>query len=432
MLVTETSGLSRSSDEAKATQKFMLFDLDSTGHHSGYIQHLVNYWQEQQLPGNLDIVVSQEFIQKHPKVVELASESEWGRARFVAIRDDEQANLLSKTEFDASFKARVVRGFQEWELLRKYAIELGVDHCFAMYLDRMLLRLSVGGRLPCPLSAIYFRPLVHYGNFPTYTPEGKERMWYWRDRVCLSRLMQHRKLHTLFCLDGFAANHINQAYGTTKAAYLPDPVKIYDSSPAQVNELRTRLGVEPDRQVFLLFGALAERKGIYQLLDAIAQLTPDQCRRMTLLVIGGSELNPEEQQLMEAKIATLHQTLPVQIICSHDFILDQAIQGYFQLADVVLAPYQRHIGMSAILVRAAAAQKPVLASDFGLMGEVARQHHLGLTIDSTSPAAIAQGLTRYLTESHQTLGDQISMQRFAKQNTADQFASRIFACMQSK
>jgi glycosyltransferase involved in cell wall biosynthesis len=116
----------------------------------------------------------------------------------------------------------------------------------------------------------------------------------------------------------------------------------------------------------------------------------------------------------------------VQILHVNRFVIDREIQPYFQLSDVVLAPYQRHVGMSAILVRAAAAQKPVLSSNYGLMGEMTRRHQLGLAIDSTDSQAIADGISFLLQTPLAQVGDRSKMQAFAAQNSAQRFADVIF------
>jgi glycosyltransferase involved in cell wall biosynthesis len=86
--------------------------------------------------------------------------------------------------------------------------------------------------------------------------------------------------------------------------------------------------------------------------------------------------------------------------------------------------------MSAILVRAAAAQKPVLSSNYGLMGEMVKRYRLGLTVDASVPAEIAKGLTQFLISSPKEFCDLSSMKAFAEQNSAEKFASTVFRYIQ--
>lgn len=410
-------------EQPENQHRFMVFDLDARGHHPGYIQHLVSYWCQHDLPGHLDVLVSQAFMQQHTDIINLANGC--STIRFVSISKAEQAELFSSEDLGNSFRGRIVRAFQEWRLLRKYAKSLGTTHAVVMYLDKMLLRLALGAAFPCSISAVYFRPLLHYAVFPNYNPEGKEGIWRWRDRLCLARFLPSSSLKTLFCLDPFAVEYINQVYDTTKAVHLVDPVQRYSHKAEDCEQLRTQLGIEPGRSVFLLFGALEnEHKGLDQVLEAIAQVPPALCRRMTLLLAG--TMTPKSQQELAPRLAQLTETHSIQIVTHYKFIPDQSIYPYFHSADVVLVPYQRHIGMSAILVRAAAAQKPVLASDFGVMGELTRRYQLGITVDSTVPEEIAKGMMRYLLEIPSEMCDSAQQKWFADRNTAEQFASQIF------
>ncbi|MGB5714087.1 MAG: glycosyltransferase, partial [Waterburya sp.] len=131
------------------------------------------------------------------------------------------------------------------------------------------------------------------------------------------------------------------------------------------------------------------------------------------------------KQSIETQVETFCRTKPVQIIGHYQFVPEQDVSQYFQLADFVLAPYQKHIGMSGILLLAAAAQKPILSSNYGLMGELVRQYQLGLTVDSTLPQEIADGITECLHKSPEQLGDRQKMKTFAEQNSAERFAQVI-------
>lgn len=407
-----------SNPTSPVTNRILLFDLDYRGHHAGYIQHLVTYWLAHHLPGQLDVLVSGQFMERHAQIVGLAAQTE--HVRFLTLEPLEQQQIVESANLEQSFSGRIRRAFQEWQLLQKYIRQLNSTYCLILYLDTLLLRFGLGGDLPCPFSGIYFRPIFHYDQFPNYHPTRQERLWQWRDRICLSRLLRSSNLHRLFCLDPIAVEVLNQAIdGAEPALYLPDPVQVDAIPELDADTLREQLGILPERQVFLLFGVLSERKGIYQLLEAIEQLPPALCEQLCFLLIGPI---PDAQRLQD-RVTQITAAQPVQIICRHEFISDQNIQPYFQLADIVLAPYQRHIGMSAILVRAAAAQTPVLAADFGLMGEITRRHHLGRTVDSTDPAQLAIGMGEVLKDSPI---NRVQMAEFATQNSVEQFAQRIF------
>ena len=403
-------------------QNLMLFDLIIGGHHGSYIGHLLEYWCQEERSGILNIVVSPKFLQVHSDVVDIASRHKQVNVNFVPITSEEEAVLHSSK----SSLSRAFRAFGEWKLLCKYAEKLGASHCLIMYFDTCELTLTAGTKSPCPFSGIYFRPTFHYGDFAGYTSSGKDKIQQWREIFTLGRILRHPQFQTLFCLDPFAVKHIDaQFYTKAKVVHLPDPVDIDNKrSKFRLSSLQKNLGIEPDRRVFLLFGALTGRKGIYQLLEAILLLSSDLCQKFCLVLVGSA--NTTEQASITSKVAAVCQDRPVQIVEHYEFVPEREVPDYFQLADVVLAPYQRHIGMSGILLLAAAAGKPLLSSHYGLMGEIVRQYRLGIAVDSTVPSEIAKGLTRFLLESPEVFCDQRKMKLFANQNDAKKFAKVIF------
>jgi glycosyltransferase involved in cell wall biosynthesis len=406
--------------QSSSSRRILVFDLSVGGHHPGYILHLIQYWGEQELQGHLDIVVLPQFMQQHSDVVEVALEYAQQRVKFVPITQAEEAALLPRT----SFLSRKRRAFQEWSLLCKYAQTLKATQALLMYFDTYQLPLLLGQTSPCPVSAIYFRARFHYRDFEHYTPPKQEQRQMWREKLHLSFVLRKPQLKTVFCLDPFVVKYFEQLKTQAKAVYLPDPVQIYSDSELKPKKLRHELGIDSHRKVFLLFGALDGRKGLHKLMEAIPLLSPDLCQKLCLLLVG--PISSRDKAQVQVQIEQITHSLPVQIIICDRFVNEQDIQPYFQIADVILAPYQRHIGMSAILVRAAAAQKPILSSGYGLMGEIVRRYELGLTVDSTEPKEIAKGLTRFLVEDSDKLCDRTKMQSFAEQNSAEEFARVIF------
>jgi glycosyltransferase involved in cell wall biosynthesis len=406
-------------DRASAQQRIMLFDLSIRGHHPSYIKHLIHYWQQHYrhtaLSAHLDIVTAPEFLTEHADVVALVEKGD--RIQFTAITPSESAALASRK----NGWTRLRRSFQEWKLFCQYAATLKATEGMLMYFDTAQPPISFGLKAPCPVSGIYFRPTFHYDSFSAEKYSLKERFQQQREIFSIKRVLRHPQLKTLFCLDPFAVKRLDAFSVQSKAVYLPDPVEVHQPS-VDPGTLKESLGIDQNRTVFLLFGALTTRKGVYQLLDALSMLSPELCQKICILLVGESKLSAE----LETRIAMMSQLQSIQFVRQYEFVPDEAVPNYFQAADVVLAPYQRHVGMSGILLLAAAAQKPVLSSDYGLMGEVVRRYGLGLAVDSTRPDAIATGLMHCLLHAPEQLGDRTKMQTFAEENHASRFAQIIF------
>ncbi len=396
----------------------MLFDLYAGGHHGQYVRQLAAHWGAKAPPGRLDVVVSSAFGAAHPDVARLAERYAASGVRLVPI--DETVRLR------AAGPLRLARNaLEHGRLLRRYVAALRPDHVLLMYFDHVQLSLAANLRFDFPvrLSGIYFRPSFHYAHLNGVAPGTKEKLRSLRSTVQLRAALRNPPFDTLFCLDPFAVPYVQDLPTRVQAVALPDGIEQAAPSVAP-SQVRKALGVEPGRAMLLLFGALDRRKGLFALLDAFSRLSDDACRR-ACLVLAGCVVDADRAAL-RAAINALQKAKPAQLILRDAFVPEDDIQDLMRAADLVLLPYQRHIGSSGVLVRAAAAQTPVLGADYGLVGALIRTRRLGLAVETTDPRALAHGLETCLAQPAHTLFDAAEAARFAGENTAELFSETIF------
>jgi glycosyltransferase involved in cell wall biosynthesis len=411
----------------------LIFDLSLYGHHPGYIKYLTEYWSDNNFSCDISVVVSPKFLVEHSDVVELSRHTVAsrtacgmpGKVNFIAMLPEEEKALASR---DNGFK-RNWRNFQEWWLFCKYAKSLKVDHGLIMYLDTYQLPIALGYSPPCPISGIYFRPTFHYPQLSGKHPSRREQVQQTWERVLLHRVLHNRKFRNLFSLDPFAIKYIDDVPAWASVLHLPDPVRL-DSPPAdlddRLSQLRRKLGIDSDRQVFLMFGALTARKGIYKVLDSISLLPEDVIQNMCLLLVGEADDHNREQ--INHQVDSLCRRYPIQIIRHYNFVPDSEIPFYFHLSDIILATYQRHVGMSGILIWAASTGKPVISSDYGLMGETVKQHQLGTVLNAADPKQIAEGIQSFIDKPCNVSCTE-KPKSFAKKNAHYNFSKLIFQCL---
>lgn len=385
----------------------LLFDLNPTGHHPGYLQHLIRYWRAEN--GLLLAVVSADFPHKHLAIAALADQTAGVALRPISAPETEQL---------ATESTLLARAAAEWRLMVAYATREGASHVLLMYLDQFQMALLTEKAPPCPVSGILFRPTLHYAALG-YPPVGlPERLRELRKRTLLRLVLRRRRLHTVFCLDPYCLPTLRQWSRHTRFVFLPDPVEAYPVTERDVLLLREKAELDASRKTLLLFGHLDGRKGLEPLAEAVARLPEATRRALTLWLVGPLE---DDQAGFVEKLAALPG---LHLRRHHRFVPDEHIQAYFGAADGVLALYQRHVGMSAVLARAAAAGKPVLASDYGLLGQLVREKALGLTVDAASPEAIAHTLQGFAETPR--LGNPEQMHNFAELNRASEYARVIF------
>lgn len=399
--------------------RVLVFDLESVGHHSIYIKHLLNFYSKTQPPFKLILVVSPEFILKHHEMVNKFD-------AVVQIVSISQAELLSVKDA----KLLSIRTIRTWSILKRYTKNLNVDHSIVMWLDHVLqFPLALQWKFPCAISGICFRPMFHYLQWQDHTLSLSDRLRAWRQKILYFWAVRHPQLHTLFCLDPFVPKIINQFSRDQKAVHLPDPVTPHQIPTEQqhqnFHQLKACISSDQKRKTFLFFGAIAARKGIYKCLEALNRLDKTTAEKVTLLLVGEIVHNEDYQPIMNM-IEELKTHSSVHIDFHQNFVTDKEMANYFSLSDIILAPYQEHVGMSGILLQAAAAGKPVISSNYGLMGQVIRSYSLGLAVDTTQPTEIAEAITQTFASSFSNLYSLEKMQQWVSENSPEEFSNTIF------
>lgn len=398
----------------------LIFDLESTGHHASYIFHLIKYWCDRGLDGKLRIVISPRFKDNYVDDFEQVFPLKQRGVEFVEISDKEVSQInLRKTRLQ-----RVTKSLKEWHLLYKYTKEFQADHCLIMYLDTCELPVLLRRSLPCATSGIYFRPSFHYASFPTFHRSWKSYLQHIREKAFIRRMIRQKQFKNMFCIDPFVSKVINETFETSKAVHLADPVEIKKVDRSAVDSMLKDLDVQPGRKIFFLFGSLDARKGVYKLFDALLELSDQSCRQVCLLMVGTPRAS--EREALERRMAEVEKQKPIQLITRFEYIPEADVPVYFQISDFVLALYQQHVGMSGILLLAAAANKPVISSNYGLMGELVRQFELGVAIDATSVKEISNAMAQLILSANAPKHNIEKSRALAEMNSAERFSQTLF------
>ncbi len=397
-------------------QRTLAFEIETGGHHASYIRNFAQQWAENLEPHQIHFVVTPGFFQKHADVVDLIKSFKTDTVQIHSITPSEN-NLL---------QGRVSRMFQAWKLFCQYASQLGVDRGLLMYSDRFQIPMLVGQVSPCPVSCIYFRPTFHYGNLDNYRPSLKQRLAAWRKRLLVERLLKLKQMDVLFSLDSLAVGFMKDNFTTkTSIRQLPDSFVRSQTTADQIAKLRSDLKISSGRKVCLLLGSLDRRKGPLQLLDAAERLPESLQKKLCLLLVGSLHVDIQDEVIQ--RIGRLQQRTSVEIVLKNEYVSDTIVQRYYELADVALTTYQKHMGMSSAIIRAALAEIPVLSSDYGLMGELVNRQRLGITVDTTDPQSFSDGLAAVIEQPGQKLFDVSSASAFASSHSPSALAETLKA-----
>ena len=341
-----------------------------------------------------------------------------GRIRFFALTPRE---LRLCTHRSLSIAA-----FGRWWMMRRYLRLSGADVGFFLSLDLLCLPFALGlhtrGK---PVGGILFRPSVHYGALGSYRPSTGEKLRDFRKDLLYRLMLRNPTIKAVLSLDPFFPAHAVARYcHGNKVQVVPDP-----SHPATEIAGRSTEVVDfvpPGRTGLLLFGYLTERKGPLMVLDALRLMPPPIAARVAVLFAG--RVDPAIRDKMNARCRTLARERPELWLRIEDRRLDQAELDLLVVrSDIVLAPYQRFVGSSGVLLWAARAGRPVLAQEFGLIGRLTRDHRLGSVANSSDPARLANEIERMVMCGPQTFIDLPSAATFALSCTPKRFASTVLS-----
>jgi len=255
-----------------------------------------------------------------------------------------------------------VRSFWLWKMVSKYARDTKVSDVVSMRIDHFQLALALGLPLPVRLTGILFQPSLHYEELDMLGKDcltWRGRVKALRQKILYARMLKHTCMHALFTLDdSFSAWGKKKFSCGDKIHFLPDPSHPEVTRITDVS-MHGLIGDVGERTVFLLFGALSRRKGIFKLLSAMLLLSQEE--RDKLCVVFAGKVAGEDQEEFLSQVPALRELDPDCCTVINRFLSTDEIKTLIVHCDVVLACYQNVVGSSGILLWAASAEKPVIA-----------------------------------------------------------------------
>lgn len=396
-------------------REILVFEPDVEGHSQEWLQHLVDFVADNDQTAAIAVLAPPALCATLSRSMPTVAD---GRIRFIAMSPRE-VKLCGHRSLSLA-------AFARWWVMRRYLARSGADMGLFLCLDLLSLPLAFGlGTSGKPLAGILFRPSVHYASLGDYRPGLGERLRDLRKDLFYRLMLRNPSVATILSLDPFfpahAANHYRHG-GKVRA--LPDPAHPAADAP-RISAATSVL--PPDRVAFLLFGYLTERKGPLMVLDALRLLPQRIAGRVAVLLAG--RVDPAIRDAIESRRQALACEQPDLWLSVDDRRLDRdELDRLVNESAVILAPYQRFVGSSGVLLWAARAGRPVLAQSFGLVGRLTRDHRLGRVADSSNPANLAAEIERMVDGGPQSFIDQSSAADFAASRTPQRFASQVLAC----
>ena len=419
VLATFTAALDALLAGKRSRRQVLFLEPDRDGHPREWLQHLMRYMVQQEDIERIWLVVAPEL--RESLAAEIPEDLRH-RVQMIALSAEERRLC--------THRRLAVSGFARWWVMRRYLRRTGAQAGYFLSLDHLSLPLALGlGAAGRKLGGILFRPSVHYSHLGPNRPTIAERLRDLRKALLYRLMLLNPALHVVLTLDPFFPAFAAARYpGGHKVRALPDPAHPPVVCPEGLRGLPVM--IPEGRVVLLLFGVLTARKGILHLMEALQLLEPATASRTAVVVAG--KVVPDMARPLKAQMERLRRDRPELWFHVEDRWLDSGeISALVERCDVVLAPYQRFVGSSGVLLWAAGAAKPLLTQDYGLLGRLVQDYSLGLAADVTQPLQLALAIEQMVTHGPQRYIDQNAARNFVSDRTPEAFAAQVFGSLRA-
>jgi len=210
-------------------------------------------------------------------------------------------------------------------------------------------------------------------------------------------------------LDPLVYENLSGTAKFTEFRMIPDPLGPLPEMDRF--EARRLLKIPTDGRYVAMAGVMEPYKGVDLLLPAFARAKLDVDDRLLLV---GKMAQPVRELIAREYGELLNAG---RLVLVDRYVSDFEIAAAFLAGDVLVSPQPRHLGSSGTLVRAAAANRPIIASDFSWIGWATREFELGTAIDVTDTATFAAAIESAMKNSSEWRQSEPAA-RFAAYHTA--------------
>ncbi len=373
--------------------RVLVFDPSMSGHHSFYLRLL--------LPALLELSPDVTLVTGHG-----ASES-----REFQIQLQEVAERVRVESVVPPLEGSLVkRGATMHRFLTSAIERLRPDHVYVPTADHLTQMMSLRRRPAKLADGVEMEALMMRGGF-AYPYRGLAQ-WV-QDRLSLLAV-ERSPWKILHFVDPIPYAMLQRRGGSIspRVRLLPDPVET--QAPKDRGTARSRLGVPETGRYLGSVGLMDERKGIDLLIRAFASMQREPDDR--LLLVGRA--SPDVQDLLTGAFA--HLVDEGRIISIDRYVTNEEFSDAVSALDVVCTPYPQHVGSASVVIRAAAAERPVVSSTFGWVGTVVPRLGLGWSCDVSDNAALVSTITTALQRSADFRASEAA-QRFVRYHSVKNF-----------
>lgn len=382
--------------------KYLIVDLNIKldGHKYGFVDNLIQFAGKNRTKDRFVFLVN-----NHP---DADFDNPYENVAVINLSNDEQKKINSQSSM-------ILKAEAEWRVIEKYLKQEICDRLVLLELD--LYQVSIGRRQSdFPISGIWFRPykrMLPEDN--TISKKINHLKVITQKKLALKWALRNKALKSIFILNDNKMPDWHNKKGNPRFFMLPDPH--FDYPMLENYNLRELYNIPKDNLIFLQFGYIDERKNIENILLAFNKLSESVAKKSTLLIIG--KFAPNIKELINSL-----QKETYQLIVRDEFIPDSEMQSTFSQTDVILRMNINYFGSSGIIGIAARHNKPVIASNNGIMAELVEAYQLGQLVDPYNVGEIKKAISYFHSNKSARVVDG---SEYSKDHTLVKFAETLLS-----
>ena len=355
--------------------KKLYFDILISGHHSEYINNLVDFLQLEGCGKDIYyFVVHPDFDTTFPDIYRKGK----------SVKNFNWV-LCNTEEYDyVNSEKPILKSFKYLKLVNRYVEDLGIDHVCLLSFNIFQLAL-IFKRPNYNISGVLFLQFYRMEKNSI-----KQKFKYYRKFYTTKLYSFNTKIKSIFILnDQETVDVLNKKFKTNIFFKLADPIPMYKEE----NGFTTHefYKIPRKKKILLHAGAIDPRKGTLEIIESIKFLKQKEIDKYAILIVGKAK--PEFEIQIRNSIEKI-QNIPFDIVFVNSFITNERLKAVFNQSYAVLIPYKNPEASSGILGHAALANKIVLAPDAGLIAELVKNYTLGVLIKETNAKCIAEGIEK--------------------------------------
>lgn len=394
-----------------ASRPLLIVDFLGDGHHPSHVCHLLRFGLREKLQ-DFTFLIPQELYEN---VVAQLHEVEVAGfdARVRLLEDDPVwSRLILITR-----NRRLARWiFVEYLNLR----ERGKSRLLFLFFDSVIYLTAFSPIPRFGTSGVLFRPTFYYRQRGMLPAGLAGKAVFWLKWITARSCSKRPGIERLFVLDPLAEDYAASTWGVNKFKHVPDPM---GPEPTGVRPLGSADPVSERPLRLLVAGALAPRKGLHWVTDALTSLPEPARSNVHLVVVGRPEAGCAEY--VTGNLKRLEEER-IKLTAILSFVSDEDLDRHLATSHVVLTPYMGFTGSSGIVIRAAHFGKPVVATKEGLLGHLVIRHRLGSVVDAARVEVFRDCLSRIVATGVVDGFDPVSARAFADSSDPDEFSRALF------